>query len=463
MKKNIFFVGAGGIGMAALERYFIAKGFNVAGYDLTPSALTHQLVKEGVDINYEGSVESIPTAFRNPDTTLVVYTPAVPESLECLQWFRQNGFEVVKRARLLGEVTRNSYSLCFAGTHGKTTTSSMAAHILTSTPQGGCNAFIGGVLRNYGSNCLLNPESNISVIEADEFDRSFHQLSPAIAVITATDADHLDIYGTKEEYIESFNHFTSLIKDGGFLVKHTGIELQPRVNPSVKIFTYSGREGDDADFQAINIRRVDNRLRYDVSFPDGSRLTDLELRLPVRVNIDNSIAAIAAAWLAGNFNAAAVKDAIASYNGVERRFEIRWEDKKGRMIIDDYAHHPQEIESSIKSLKEMFPERRLTVAFQPHLYTRTRDFANEFAKALSTADEVILIDLYPAREKPIPGISSKTIFDLVTTQKKHLIAKENFPYFIKNCNFEVLETLGAGDLPNYIPETIKLLEQQNLQ
>lgn len=458
-KRNIFFVGAGGIGMAALERYFLAKGFKVGGYDLTPSKLTHALENEGVAINYEGSLESVPSDFRDPSDTLVVYTPAVPFSLECLEWFGNNGFEILKRSEVLGMITRSTKGICFAGTHGKTTSSSIAAHILNLTPGVGCNAFLGGVLRNYGSNLILSETSPFSVIEADEFDRSFHRLAPYIAVVSSADPDHLDIYGDEKEYLASFSYFTSLIKDNGFLLIHTGLKVEPKIKPTVKSYTYSS-DGTKADFMAGNIRREGNRLVFDMKFPDGSEIKDFRLGVPVYINIDNSVAAMGSVWLAGVFNENAAKEALLTYKGAERRFEIRWEEDKtdGRIIIDDYAHHPKEIEASLKSVRSMFPGRKITVVFQPHLYTRTRDFADEFASALSLADEAVLVDLYPARELPIPGISSFTILDKINLQKKSFTNKENFPKYIKNSNFDVLLTLGAGDLPNYIPDLIESLE-----
>lgn len=460
-KKNIFFVGAGGIGMAALERYFLAKGFCVGGYDLTPSVLTQALENEGVEMNYVGDSESIPKKFRTPSDTLVVYTPAVPTNLGSLVWFRENGFEILKRSEVLGVITRSTKGICFAGTHGKTTSSSIAAHILNLTPGVGCNAFLGGILRNYGSNLILSETSPFSVIEADEFDRSFHRLSPYIAVITSADPDHLDIYGDEKEYLASFSHFTSLIKENGYLLLHNGLKVKPDVKPSVKLFSYSS-DGKQADFMATNIRREGNRLIFDISFPDGSDIKDFKLGVPIYINIDNSVAAIGAVWLAGVFDETAVKEALLTYKGAERRFELRWEENcpDGRVIIDDYAHHPKEIEASIKSIRSMFPDRKLTVAFQPHLYSRTKDFADEFAHVLEGADEVVLVNLYPAREAPIPGISSYTILDKISLEKKCYVEKENFPKYIKNSNFDVLLTLGAGDLPNYLPPLIELLEEK---
>ncbi len=447
-KQNIYFVGAGGIGMAALERYFLTKGKKVAGYDRTPTDLTRALEAEGVEISYDDSVGSIPEAFRNPADTLVVYTPAVPDTHPGLKYFRDNGFEVVKRAAVLGLVTRSSRALCFAGTHGKTTTSSMAAHVLHNS-DARCNAFLGGVLRNYNTNFLLDTQSDFSVIEADEYDRSFHHLRPTVAVVTSTDADHLDIYGTEEAYLESFAHFTELIVPGGTLIKHTGLKMRERVADGVKVYTYSRDEGD---FHATNIRRGDGSIVYDLITPSGV-VADIELGVPVEINIENSIAALAAVWAAGVLDADAAREAMASFMGPKRRFEF-WYKKEGRAIIDDYAHHPDELRSSIRSVKALFPGRKLTVAFQPHLYSRTRDFAGDFASALSEADSVVLLDIYPARELPIPGVTSEIIFDGITSPSKTMVRKEELVDTIKNTNFEILLTAGAGDICNYLPEIL---------
>ncbi len=452
MKPNVYFVGAGGIGMAALERYLLAKGCNVAGYDRTPTDLTRALESEGVDMTYSGEADAVPEKFRSPDSTQVVYTPAVPEDLPLFRWFRDNGFEVVKRAKLLGEITRMSKSLCFAGTHGKTTTSSMAAHLLHSGATG-CSAFLGGVLRNYGTNFLLSESSPYTVIEADEYDRSFHHLSPFIAVITATDPDHLDIYGTEEAYLESFAHFTSLIQPGGALVMHTGLKMTPRVGEDVRVYTYSR---DSGDFHASRIRRANGTIMFDFVTPDGV-IADIELGVPVEINIENSVAALAAAWLAGEAEPDTVRRAMASFMGPKRRFEyhLRQPVASGKAVIDDYAHHPDELKASIASVKALYPERRLTVAFQPHLYSRTRDFAEQFAQALSLADSVILLDIYPARELPIPGVTSQIIFDRITCPDKVLIKKEDLTDTIKKRNFEILLTAGAGDICNYLPEIVE--------
>ena len=418
-RPNIYFVGAGGIGMAALERYFLSKGKRVGGYDRTATDLTRALESEGVEITYSDAAEAIPQAFRDPGETLVVYTPAVPDSHSGLQWFRANGFEVVKRAAVLGIVTRHSRSLCFAGTHGKTTTSSMAAHVLHNSPAG-CNAFLGGVLRNYGTNFILDPHSDFSVIEADEYDRSFHHLTPSVAVITATDPDHLDIYGTEEAYLESFAHFTELIRPDGVLIVHTGLKLRPRVAPGVKVYTYSRDEGD---FHATNIRRSEGSIVFDLVMPDGFVMTDIAPGVPVEINIENAIAALAAVWAAGQLDEDCARRAMASFQGPKRRFEFHLKEP-GRAIIDDYAHHPDELRQSIRSVRALYPDRRLTVAFQPHLYSRTRDFAPQFGQALSEADEVILLDIYPARELPMEGVSSQLIFDAIKGPDKTMITKE---------------------------------------
>ncbi len=453
--KRVYFVGVGGIGMAALARYYISKGLPVAGYDRTPSALTAELSAEGVMVSYEDSMNAVPTEFRDPADTLVVYTPAVPESNIPLSYFRENGFEVRKRAWVLGHVTRNSKGLCFSGTHGKTTTSSMAAHVLHCGPVG-CNAFLGGILKGYDSNLMLSPTSPYSVIEADEYDRSFHQLTPYVAVVNATDPDHLDIYGTEEAYLESFAHFTELIRPDGYLLVHTGLKLVPRPAEGVKTYTFGH---DDGDFHAANVRIGDGTIVFDFVYP-GCTITDIELGVPVAINVDNAVASLAAVWLTGTLTPELAREAMASYPGVERRFEFHLKESgpAGRAIIDDYAHHPDEIRQSIASVRALYPGRKLTVAFQPHLYSRTRDFADEFAEALDAADEVALIDLYPAREQPIPGISSKTIFDKVKNQNKVMISREDFVDTMKNRNFEILLTLGAGDLKLYVPPLVEALK-----
>lgn len=453
--QRVYFVGAGGIGMAALARFYMSKALPVAGYDRTPSALTADLVAEGARVSYDDCIDAIPPEFRLPDGTLAVYTPAVPADNKVLSFFRDHGFELRKRAWVLGQVTRASKSLCFSGTHGKTTTSSMAAHILHCSDTG-CNAFLGGILKGYNSNLMLSATSPWSVVEADEYDRSFHQLTPYIAVVNATDPDHLDIYGTEEAYLESFAHFTELIRPDGALIVRTGLKLRPRPAEGVRVYTF-GR--NDGDFHASNVRVGDGTIVFDFVHPEG-RITDIELGVPVDINIDNAIAALAAVWLTGELTPGLARRAMASYPGVERRFEFHLKEP-GRAIIDDYAHHPDELRQSIASVRALYPHRKLTVAFQPHLYSRTRDFADEFADALSAADEVILIDLYPAREQPIPGISSKTIFDKVKCAQKRMISKEDFVETMKMSNFEVLLTAGAGDLNLYVPRLVEALGRKD--
>ena len=445
--KSLYFVGAGGIGMAALERYFLANGYKVAGYDRTRTDLTDHLVREGVEMFFDESAALIPDYCKNPDDTLVVYTPAIPDSHEGLSYFRNGGFTVMKRAQLLGLITRSSKGLCFSGTHGKTTTSSMAAHILHSSPIG-CNAFLGGILRNYDSNLLLSATSPYSVIEADEFDRSFHHLLPYIAVITATDPDHLDIYGTEEAYLESFAHFTELIRPGGTLLLHLGLKVKPRVAEGVRTLTYSRDEGD---YHAANVRKGNGEIVFDFVTPEGV-VSDISLGVPVDINIENAVAAMAVCSMA-RVEPDVLRKAIGSFMGAKRRFEFWMKEPgaDGKVVIDDYAHHPDELRASIRSVKDLYPHRKLTVIFQPHLYTRTRDFAPQFAEALSLADEVILLNIYPARELPIPGVTSEIILRDIKCPNKVICDKRDLINTIKSYNFEVLLTAGAGDVCDYLP------------
>lgn len=449
---SLYFVGAGGIGMSALVRYFLVKGCRVAGYDRTPSPLTEALQSEGLEIAYDEEVALIPDYCRDPATTLVVYTPAVPATHAGLVYFRTQGFKVVKRAELLGLITQSSKGLCFSGTHGKTTTSSMAAHIFHESAVG-CNAFLGGILRNYDSNLILSEHSPFTVIEADEYDRSFHWLHPYMAVVTATDPDHLDIYGTEKAYLESFAHFTSLVQPGGCLVVKKGIKLIPRVQEGVKVYTYSARDG--GDFHAENIRVGNGTIIFDFVAPD-SMVADVELGVPVEINIENAVAAMAIARLNG-VAADAMRRAMATFKGAKRRFEF-WVKRDDRVMIDDYAHHPDELKASIRSVRALYPGRKLTVIFQPHLYSRTRDFAPQFAEALSLADEVFLLDIYPARELPIPGVTSQIIFDRITCRNKELCLREKLLERIKECNFDILLTMGAGDIDRLLPQIASIVE-----
>ena len=454
--KSLYFVGAGGIGMANLERYFLANGYKVAGYDRTATDLTRALESEGVEIVYDENPDLIPAYCRDAATTLVVYTPAVPATHAGLQYFRNGGFRVIKRAELLGIITHNSKGLCFSGTHGKTTTSSMAAHILNISPIG-CNAFLGGILKNYNSNLILSDHSEYSVIEADEFDRSFHHLRPYIAVVTATDPDHIDIYGTEEAYLESFAHFTELIRPDGMLIVHTGLKLKPRPAEGVTTYTYSRNEGD---FHAENVRKGGGDITFDFVTPKGT-IKDVVLGVPVDINIENAVAAMAACWLIGT-DEESLRKGIATFGGAKRRFDfwIKEPGEHGKVVIDDYAHHPDELRASIRSVKDLYPGRKVTAVFQPHLYTRTRDFAPQFAEALSHADEVILLDIYPAREQPIPGVTSEIIFDKITCPKKTLIRKEQLLDTIRENNYDILLTVGAGDVCNYLPEICEIIKNK---
>ncbi len=452
--KAVYFIGAGGIGMSALVRYFLSKGKKVGGYDRTPSELTEKLKEEGADIHYEENTDLIPADFREATTTLVVYTPAIPAEHKELIYFRNNGFEIQKRAQVLGMLTRTEKGMCVAGTHGKTTTSTMAAHLLHQSHVK-CNAFLGGISKNYGTNLLLDEESPYVVIEADEFDRSFHWLTPYATVITAVDSDHLDIYGTREAYLESFRKYTSLIRPDGYLIIKKGLELVPDVQPGVTIYTYSTEEGD---FHAENIRIANGEICFDYVSPLGN-IQDIQLGVPVYVNIENGVAAMALAQI-GGADAEEICKAMASFNGVDRRFDFKL--KTDRMVfLSDYAHHPAEIKQSVSSIRTLYPDKKITAVFQPHLYTRTRDFYKEFADSLSLLDEVILLDIYPARELPIPGVSSQLIYDhLRPGIQKSLCKKEDLMNVLAGKTLEVLITLGAGDIENYVPQIYEMLKDK---
>lgn len=457
MEKKLYFVGAGGIGMANLVRYYLAHGAAVAGYDRAPSELTAALEQEGLQFTDLDDRNAIPEPFRNPDDTLVVYTPAIPEDNDILRYFRDNGFRVIKRAALLGRITEHTDGICVAGSHGKTTTSSMIANILRGT-EAGCTAFLGGILRNTGSNLVLNEKSRYSVIEADEYDRSFHQLHPWLAVVTSTDPDHLDIYGDEEHYLEAFYIFTSLIRPGGHLLVHTGLKFKPAPGPDVTVATYSG--GSEGDWHAEDITYGDGTITFTLAGPDGLRIENLSPGVPVDINIDNAVAAAAAAITAGA-TPEQVREGLASFRGAKRRFEI-WRDGKdgGTVLIDDYAHSPNEIRASIRSVRKLFTGKDLTVIFQPHLYTRTRDFAPDFADALSECDHLVMPEIYPARELPIPGISSHTILDAVKGPQKTYCERKDLLNLIKNSNFDVLMTLGAADIDRLLPEISHILEEK---
>ena len=451
--KAVYFIGAGGIGMSAIARYFLKKGLVVAGYDKTPSDLTHQLEKEGMLIHYEENLDEIPHICKQKEACLIIYTPAIPENHQELQFFRANGFDIQKRAQVLGTLTKAHKGLCVAGTHGKTTTSTMCAHIMHHSHLN-CNAFLGGISKNYGTNYILS-ESDYVVIEADEFDRSFHWLRPWMSVITSTDPDHLDIYGTKEAYLESFRHYTELIQPGGALIIHTNLEMKENLQPGVRRYDYSLTEGD---FHAENIRIENGEIMFDFISPIES-ISGIQLGQPIPINIENGIAAMAMAQLNG-CTAEELKYGMKTYRGVDRRFDFKI--KTDRLVfLSDYAHHPKEIYQSAKSIRELYKGKHITAIFQPHLYTRTRDFYKDFAEALSQLDEVVLTEIYPARELPIKGVTSQLIYDhLKPGVQKSLIRKEDVIDFVKSHQFDVLIVLGAGDLDNQVPQITKVLNSK---
>jgi UDP-N-acetylmuramate--alanine ligase len=451
--KKYYFLGIGGIGMSAIARYYNVKGFQVGGYDRTQTKLTSDLVTEGIEITYNESVDAIPLVFNDPKSTLIILTPAIPADHPQLIYFQQNNFNILKRAQVLGNITRQSKGICVAGTHGKTTTSTIAAHLLYQS-QVSCSAFLGGIANNYNTNLLLSKDSNFVVIEADEYDRSFHQLSPFMAVITSADADHLDIYETADAFKDGFEHFTSLIRPGGALLVRTGIQIQPRLQKGVKLYSYSANDG--GDFHAENIKVAKGEIHFDFVTPTD-RIADVRLGVPVMINVENSVAAMALAWLNG-VSAEELRVGISSFSGIHRRFNVIYKSEK-TIYMDDYAHHPSELNASISSIRMLYPNRKITGIFQPHLYTRTRDFAPEFAQALSQLDELILLDIYPARELPIEGVNSELILNQVKLEKKSLCSKENLLDLLKNKDLDVVVTFGAGDIDTLVPLIKKQLKE----
>ena len=452
--KSVYFAGAGGIGMSALERYFLSRGLAVGGYDRVECELTRRLCQEGAQIHYEDNPDLIGPDFRDPEHTLIVYTPALPADHKELTWFRSQGFEVQKRAQVLGTLTRMMKGLCVAGTHGKTTTSSMTAHLLHESHVG-CNAFLGGITKNYGTNYLISEKSPYVVIEADEFDRSFHHLRPYATVITSTDADHLDIYGTEEAYLESFRHYTTLIQPGGALIIHRDLKMKEDLQDGVRRYDYSRNEGD---FHAENVRIGNGHIVFDFISP-FENIQDVELGVPVSINIENGIAAMALAQIAGA-TAEEIRKAMLTFGGVDRRFDFKIKTDK-IVFLSDYAHHPAEIRQSILSLREVFNGRKISAIFQPHLYSRTHDFYKDFADSLSLLDEVYITEIYPAREQPMPGVTSNLIFnELRPNINKHLCNKADVPSIVENGDFDVLVILGAGDLDNYSPQLTQILKNR---
>lgn len=452
--KAVYFVGIGGIGMSAIARYFLNEGIVVGGYDKTQTDLTRKLEEEGAQIHYEENENLIPEECKDKDSCLVVYTPAIPDSHEELVYFKREGFDIQKRAQVLGYLTKAYKGLCVAGTHGKTTTSSMAAHLLHQSHVD-CNAFLGGITKNYGTNYILSKKSEYVVVEADEFDRSFHWLTPFATVITATDADHLDIYGTKEAYLESFTKYTSLIRPDGFLIVHEGLEMESAVQEGVTVFTYSREKGD---FHAENVRIGNGEIFFDLISPIEC-IKDIQLGVPVSINIDNGIAAMALAQLSG-VSVDEIKSAMASFKGVDRRFDFQLKNDKVAFLTD-YAHHPEEIRQSVSSVCELYKGRKIMGIFQPHLYTRTRDFYKEFAESLSLLDEVVLVDIYPAREEPIPGVTSELIYnELANSVVKTMCHKEDLPQVVQTSDADVFILLGAGDVESCAPQITEILKKR---
>lgn len=450
--KSVYFIGIGGIGMSALARFFHQQGKNVAGYDRTPSALTQTLQEEGIKVEFEDNVGCIPAVFKDKATSLVVFTPAVPSSHSGLQYFRENGFEVKKRAEVLGLLTRNMEGVCVAGTHGKTTISSMTAHLLKQSAVG-CNAFLGGITRNYSTNFLHNDNSPFVVMEADEFDRSFLHLRPHLALVSAMDADHLDIYGDAASVCEAFNQFVQLIGAGGALLYKEGLSLE-LPGDEVEVFTYSGNE--EGDFYPYNLKLKNGFYHFDLNTPFG-RIRNLQMGIPGLLNVENAVGALGLALLAGA-EEAELRAALPLFEGIRRRFEYRIK-TDDLVYIDDYAHHPGEINATVDSVRALYPGKELTVVFQPHLYTRTKDFAEGFAEALDRCDRVYLFDIYPAREKPIEGVSSGMIIDLMKLEKVRLVNYDELIYDLADNTPEVIMTLGAGDIDKKVADLELKLNQ----
>ncbi len=447
--KNIYFIGIGGIGMSAIARYYKFKGCNVSGYDKTPSELTGELIAEGIGVHYEDNTDFIP---KDVENTLVVYTPAIPHDLKELLYVQEHGYTLLKRSKTLGEIAKGQRCLAVAGTHGKTTTSTLLAHIFTDSKVG-CSAFLGGISKNYDTNLLVSHNPTI-VAEADEFDRSFLQLFPEIAVITAMDADHLDIYGDLKHVHEAFQAFAGQVS--GTVITKLGLDITPN-HTKARIMRYSYND-PRADFYADNLRKDEcGYFTFNLKYPDGV-IKDCRVGVPGWVNVENAVAASAIALVYG-IDPEAIRHALGTFLGVKRRFDIHV-NRPGCAYIDDYAHHPNEISTAISSMRDIFPGRRLTAIFQPHLYTRTRDFADEFAKALSAVDKLILLDIYPAREEPIPGVSSRLIFDKVTAPEKVLLKKEMLMKYLEDEKIDTLITFGAGNIDRFIPQITEMLNKR---
>ncbi|MBP8849331.1 MAG: UDP-N-acetylmuramate--L-alanine ligase [Breznakibacter sp.] len=445
--KSLFFVGIGGIGMSAIARYFHFIGKNVAGYDRTPTILTDELIKEGISIHFEDNVNLITPEYLNPKETLVIYTPAIPKDHTELCYFQNSGFEVLKRSQILGFLTRERAGICVAGTHGKTTVSTMISHLLKQSHVD-CNAFLGGISRNYGTNLLLSQTSEYVVIEADEFDRSFLQLSPQFSVITAVDADHLDIYGDRGSVLEAFHDFAHKLKPGGTLLVKDRLALKVDLDETCKIYTYS-LDYPESDFSAENIELIDGKYRFTLKSPFG-KIENLVVGIPGLINVENAVAASSMALLAGA-KGDEIRKALASFVGIRRRFDYRI-NNSGFAMIDDYAHHPEEIRATLKSVRALYPTKRVVAVFQPHLFTRTRDFASEFSESLELADEVVLLDIYPARELPIQGVTSQIILKDIKKVPAQIVSKESLSDTLLALKPDVLLMLGAGDIDKEVPK-----------
>ena len=442
MYKHIYFIGIGGIGMSAIARYYNTKGFKVSGYDKTPSPLTEALESEGIEVHYEDSIDFVP---KSVEDTLVVYTPAIPKDMGELVYVQEHGYRVIKRSRMLGEITRGQRCMAVAGTHGKTTTSTLTSHLFTASGAG-CSAFLGGISKNYDNNLLIH-ENDVVVVEADEFDRSFLQLFPEVAVITSMDADHLDIYGDEAHIREAFKAFAGQVS-GTVIAKH-GLDITPE-DTKARIMTYSFGN-PQADFHAEALEQAGH---FNLHYPGGV-IEDCVVGIPGWVNIENGVAAAAIALTYG-IDPQEIKKALASFSGVKRRFDLQVKNDR-HIYIDDYAHHPEEISAALSSIRKAYPGMKLTAAFQPHLYTRTRDFADEFAQALSSVDKLILLEIYPAREEPIPGVTSEIIFRNVTAPEKVLLRRDEFMKYMENEEVELFVTLGAGDIDRFVGPIAQML------
>lgn len=452
--ESIYFIGIGGIGMSALARYFHRMGKNVAGYDRVSKQLTNDLIAEGMDIHFVDSPNLIATPFHRKNTTLVVYTPAIPAKNRELLYFQQEGFPLLKRSGVLGLLSQKKATIAVAGTHGKTSVSTFASHLLNQTTTG-CNAFLGGISKNFESNVLVNEKTERIVVEADEFDRSFHTLFPQLALVTAIEEDHLDIYESSQAIDESFQQFIDQIQPQGTLIKHIDVKLRP-TSAKVQLFTY-GVENPNADYFADNIRIREGNFIFDVVYP-GGKWENFQLCLPGRINVENALAAIAIAHQS-DVSEAEMRVGVRSFAGVKRRFDYQIR-SNSLIYLDDYAHHPTEIESTLTSLREIYPNRTITGIFQPHLYSRTRDFAPEFGKALSLLDHAVVLDIYPAREAPVPGVSSELIYKDITIENKILLHQKDLLEFIKATNFDILITMGAGDIDSFVKPIKQLLENK---